>query len=89
MRFLAGFVSTSSAIPFWFPREATPRSGSAVVKGLERLGFVVARQSGSHVRLVKGGKRVTRALVWLVGRGHPADILRQAGLEIETLMESL
>jgi len=34
-------------------------SGSVVVKALERRGFTVARQSGSHTRLVNPGKRVT------------------------------
>ncbi|HEV2383624.1 MAG TPA: type II toxin-antitoxin system HicA family toxin [Terriglobia bacterium] len=34
-------------------------SGSAVIRGLERCGFTVARQSGSHVRLIKAGQGVT------------------------------
>jgi predicted RNA binding protein YcfA (HicA-like mRNA interferase family) len=56
-------------------------SGSAVVKGLERRGFAVARQSGSHVRLVKADKRVTVPTL--------QSILRQAGITIEDLLNSL
>ncbi|HBY63028.1 MAG TPA: hypothetical protein DEH78_24670 [Solibacterales bacterium] len=31
------------------------------MSALERLGFSVARQSGSHVRMVRGARRVTVA----------------------------
>lgn len=64
-------------------------SGSAVVKALERRGFTVARQSGSHVRLVNGGKRVTVPLHRSLAVGTLQSILHQAGLTIEALLESL
>jgi predicted RNA binding protein YcfA (HicA-like mRNA interferase family) len=64
-------------------------SGSAVVRGLERRGFTVARQSGSHVRLVKAGKRVTVPLHRSLTVGTLQSILRQAGITIETLLDSL
>lgn len=42
-------------------------SGSDAIKALSRLGFVVTRQEGSHVRLSNGSVQVTvpmhRALV--------------------------
>ena len=64
-------------------------SGSAVVKALERRGFTVARQTGSHVRLVKAGKRVTVPLHRSLAVGTLQSILHQAGLTIEALLDSL
>lgn len=64
-------------------------SGSAIVKGLERRGFTVVRQSGSHVRLVKAGKRVTVPLHRSLTVGTLQSILRQAGITIEALLDSL
>jgi predicted RNA binding protein YcfA (HicA-like mRNA interferase family) len=64
-------------------------SGSAVVKALERRGFTVARLSGSHVRLVKAGKRVTVPLHRSLAVGTLQSILHQAGLTIEALLDSL
>ena len=64
-------------------------SGAAVVKALERRGFTVARQSGSHVRLTKEGKRVTVPLHRSLTVGTLQSILRQAGITIEALLDSL
>ena len=64
-------------------------SGSAVVKALERRGFTIARQSGSHVRLVKVGKRVTVPLHRSLTVGTLQSILHQADLTIEALLDSL
>jgi predicted RNA binding protein YcfA (HicA-like mRNA interferase family) len=64
-------------------------SGSAVVKALERRGFTVARQSGSHVRLVKAGLRVTVPLHRSLAVGTLQSILNQAGLTVEALLDSL
>ncbi len=64
-------------------------SGSAVVRALERRGFTVARQSGSHVRLVKAGMRVTVPLHRSLAVGTLQSILHQAGLTIEALLDSL
>jgi predicted RNA binding protein YcfA (HicA-like mRNA interferase family) len=64
-------------------------SGSAMVKGLERLGFTVVRQSGSHVRLVKADKRVTVPLHRSLAVGTLQSILRQAGITIEAVLDSL
>jgi len=61
-------------------------SGSAVVKALERRGFTIARQSGSHVRLVKAGKRVTVPLHRSLTVGTLQSILHQADLTIEVLL---
>ncbi len=64
-------------------------SGSEVVKALERRGFTVARQSGSHVRLTKADKRVTVPLHRSLAVGTLQSILHQAGLSVEALLESL
>lgn len=63
--------------------------GPAVVKALERRRFTVVRQTGSHVRLVKTGKRVTVPMHRSLNAGTLQSILRQAGLTIEELQDSL
>ena len=60
-------------------------SGRAVVKALERHGFTVVRQSGSHVRLVKAEKRVTVPLHRTLAVGTLQSIPHQAGLRIDEL----
>lgn len=61
-------------------------SGREVVKGLKRLGFSVENQEGSHIRLSRGGLRVTVP-------NHPAllpktlkSIMKQANVTIDDLM---
>ncbi len=61
-------------------------SGREVVKGLKRLGFSVDNQEGSHIRLSRGGLRVTVP-------DHPAllpktlkSIMKQANVTIDDLM---
>lgn len=69
-----------------FPKDL---SGADVIRALERLGFEVLRQSGSHVRLGKGTLRVTVPNHRSVAQGTLKNILRQAGIEIEDLTASL
>jgi predicted RNA binding protein YcfA (HicA-like mRNA interferase family) len=61
-------------------------SGREVVKGFKRLGFSVENQEGSHIRLSRGGLRVTVP-------NHPAllpktlkSIIKQANVTIDDLM---
>ena len=61
-------------------------SGRGVVKGLKRLGFSVENQEGSHIRLSRGGLRLTVP-------NHPAllpktlkSIMKQANVTIDDLM---
>lgn len=71
----------------------TPRqpvvSGDALIRALERDGWAVVRQRGSHVRLKKQGRR--NALVVPLDRelrkGTLAGILRDAGLTADQLRE--
>lgn len=61
-------------------------SGAEVVRALQRAGFVVDRQRGSHVTLWHPGQRRSATVPV-----HPGDlppgtlrsILRQAGLSVE------
>jgi predicted RNA binding protein YcfA (HicA-like mRNA interferase family) len=49
----------------------------------------MVRQTGPHVRLVKGDKRVTVAMHRFVPVGTIQNVLRQAGLSIEQFVEAL
>jgi predicted RNA binding protein YcfA (HicA-like mRNA interferase family) len=64
-------------------------SGTEAVRALERLGFPVARQSGSHVRMVRGVRRVTVPMHRNLIAGTLQSILRQAGVSLEDFLEAL
>ncbi len=68
-------------------------SGERLVRALKRNGFEVLRQKGSHVALEKRvGDKVYRTIVPqhpTVAKGTLADILKQAGITIEQLLELL
>jgi predicted RNA binding protein YcfA (HicA-like mRNA interferase family) len=53
-------------------------SGAAIVKALERLGFVKVRQSGSHVIMRRGTKGCVVPMHSEVKVGTLAGLLRQA-----------
>ena len=53
-------------------------SGAAIIKALERLGFVKVRQSGSHVIMRRGAKGCVVPMHREVKVGTLAGILRQA-----------
>jgi predicted RNA binding protein YcfA (HicA-like mRNA interferase family) len=56
---------------------------------LQRLGFVVVRQRGSHVMLRRGAAGCVVPLHREIKRGTLGGILRQAGVEGETFIEAL
>lgn len=58
-------------------------SGAEAIRALVRLGFTVARQEGSHVRLVRGPARVTVPNHSALAPGTLKSILRQAGITAE------
>lgn len=68
-------------------------SGPKLVRALERAGFVVLRQRGSHVSMEKkspyGNWRTVVPLHRELRPGTLADILNQAGLSKEDLRELL
>ena len=64
-------------------------SGRDVVKALGRLGFVVVRQEGSHIRLTRGACAVTVPSHRVLVPKTLQSILRQAGITVEELRENL
>lgn len=65
-------------------------SGQECVKALEKLGYTVARQKGSHVRLFTRGRNpVTVPLHRTLGRGTLRAIIRTAELTVEEFVKLL
>jgi len=70
-------------------------TGEELVKALQKEGFEVARQRGSHVQVRKyvGGKKITFPVPVHKGRtlkpGTLRGILRKAGISVERLLELL
>jgi predicted RNA binding protein YcfA (HicA-like mRNA interferase family) len=64
-------------------------SGTEALRALERLGFSVIRQTGSHVRLVQGDRRVTVPMHRNLVVGTLQSILRQAGVSLEDFQNAL
>ena len=76
------------------PPRLTPVSGVEVIRALERLGFVQARQCGSHVvmkRRIADGEVVCVVPVHRkpVPIGTLHNILKQANLTPEEFLENL
>jgi len=69
-----------------FPRDV---SGAEAVRALERLGFSISRQTGSHVRMVQGNHRVTVPMHRNLVVGTLQSILRQAGVSLIDFMKAL
>ncbi|MBU6198516.1 MAG: type II toxin-antitoxin system HicA family toxin [Xanthomonadaceae bacterium] len=64
-------------------------SGSEIVRALERLGFVVARQRGSHMVLRRGTAGCVVSNHREVKVGTLAGVLKQAGLTTEEFINAL
>jgi predicted RNA binding protein YcfA (HicA-like mRNA interferase family) len=64
-------------------------SGAEVQRGLERLGFVKVRQSGSHVVMKREAKGCVVPMHKEVKVGTLAGILRQAGVSAEDFLAAL
>jgi predicted RNA binding protein YcfA (HicA-like mRNA interferase family) len=68
-------------------------SGKELVNALEKAGFVIVRQKGSHVSLQKiNSKETYRTVVPLhtkIAKGTLIDILHQTGLSKEELIDLL
>jgi predicted RNA binding protein YcfA (HicA-like mRNA interferase family) len=59
------------------------------VRALERLGFVVVRQRGSHVMMRRGSSGCVVPLHREIKRGTLGGILRQAGVGAEAFIEAI
>ena len=64
-------------------------SGAEALRALERLGFSVIRQTGSHVRLAQGDRRVTVPMHRSLVVGALQSILRQAGVSLDDFHNAL
>jgi predicted RNA binding protein YcfA (HicA-like mRNA interferase family) len=68
-------------------------SGERLVRALKRVGFIQLRQKGSHVSLEKRiGEKSLRTVVPLhstLAKGTLSDILKQAALTVDELVELL
>ena len=64
-------------------------SGLECVKALEKIGFVVDRQRGSHIILVREEPRTTISVPdhKELDRGTLRGIIRQAGLSVDEFIE--
>lgn len=58
-------------------------SGAQIVRALERLGFVMARQSGSHIVMRRNGQGCVVPNHKEVKVGTVNGVLRQAGVTAE------
>uniref|UniRef100_A0A832G6J2 Addiction module toxin, HicA family n=1 Tax=Ignavibacterium album TaxID=591197 RepID=A0A832G6J2_9BACT len=64
-------------------------SGKELIKALERDGFQIVRQKGSHVSLHKGEFRTVVPLHTDLSKGTLLSILKQCSLTKEKLLELL
>lgn len=64
-------------------------SGKELIKALERDGFQIVRQKGSHVSLRKSEFRTVVPLHSDLSKGTLLGILKQCGLSKEKLIELL
>lgn len=61
------------------------------MRAFERLGWVVARQRGSHIILVKSGHRATLSVPdhGTVAKGTLRGLIRAAGLTVEAFVAAV
>ncbi len=64
-------------------------SGSEIVKTLQRLGFEIARQRGSHIIMRRGASGCVVPNHREVKVGTLAGVLRQAGVSAEEFISAL
>jgi predicted RNA binding protein YcfA (HicA-like mRNA interferase family) len=65
-------------------------SGREVVRVFEKLGWIVARQRGSHIILVKDGHRATLSVPdhRSVAKGTLRSLIRASGLTVEEFLDA-
>jgi predicted RNA binding protein YcfA (HicA-like mRNA interferase family) len=64
-------------------------SGAEVVRALERLGFVVTRQRGSHIVMRRGSMGCVVPNHRELKVGTLVGLLKQAGVSTEAFVEAL
>ncbi len=63
--------------------------GKKIIESLNKMGFIVVRQKGSHVFMQRGEATVTVPLNNPVKKSTLKSILNQAGISAEELIEHL
>jgi predicted RNA binding protein YcfA (HicA-like mRNA interferase family) len=64
-------------------------SGAEAVRALQRLGFAVARQRGSHIVMRRGSSGCVVPNHREIKVGTLAGVLRQAGVSVEEFISAL
>ena len=64
-------------------------SGAQAVRALERLGFAVARQRGSHIVMRRGSSGCVVPNHRELKTGTLAGVLKQAGVSVEDFINAL
>jgi predicted RNA binding protein YcfA (HicA-like mRNA interferase family) len=64
-------------------------SGAEIVRALERFGFRIVRQKGSHVIMRRGGVGSVVPMHWEVKIGTLSIVVRQARLQPEEFLAAL
>ena len=64
-------------------------NGAEVARALQRLGFVVQRQSGSHLILRRDGRTVVVPQHKTLKPGTLKGIIEQAGITLDRFLERL
>ncbi len=64
-------------------------SGADTVRALQRLGFIVARQRGSHMVMRKGSQGCVILNHRELKTGTLAGLLKQGGISVEEFIEAL
>lgn len=64
-------------------------SGKKIIKSLNKMGFIIVRQRGSHVFMQRGDANVTVPLNDPVKKTTLKSILNQAGISLEELTKHL
>ncbi|MGK7913123.1 MAG: type II toxin-antitoxin system HicA family toxin [Synechococcus sp.] len=67
-------------------------TGKQLIRALEKIGFVVVRQKGSHVRLKHEDGRIATVPVHTgknIGKGLLRKILRDVDLTVDAFLELL
>jgi predicted RNA binding protein YcfA (HicA-like mRNA interferase family) len=70
------------------PPSVPPVPGAEAVRRPQRLGFVVARQKGSHVVLKRDGAGCVVPLHDELKAGTLAGVLRQAGVSADEFLKA-
>ena len=64
-------------------------SGAAAIRALQKIGFVIARQKGSHVILRRGGTGCVVPNHKEIKIGTLSGLLKQAGVSVDEFMAAL